>query len=136
MAYIKENRNALAQLYNRIGNCLAAELTEGWTHVCLGFFVDKSGHEDMLIFVSDDDGNAWQDFMDNVFAADDIMVGIFDCKECCQELYDLCAKAGDKWASFTLMMDAEGHFKAEFNYDSFDKLTPVIKAMWMGEYLE
>lgn len=136
MAYVKENKNALAQLYNRIGNCLAAELPEGWTHVCLGFFVDKSAHEEMLIFVSDDDGNAWHDFMDDVFAADDIMVGIFDCKEFCQELYELCAKAGDKWASFTLMMDAEGHFKAEFSYDSFDKLTPVIKAMWMGEYLE
>lgn len=136
MAYIKEDRKELARLYSLIGNHLAAELPEGWTHVCLGFFVDKRGHEEMLIFVSRDAGNHWHDFMDDVFAADAIMEGVFDCKECCQALHELCTKTGDKWTSFTLIMDAEGHFRAEYSYDECDRITPAVKAMWMGEYLE
>lgn len=35
MAYIKENKAALAALYNRIGNHLAAELPNGWTYESL-----------------------------------------------------------------------------------------------------
>ena len=136
MAYIKENKAALAALYNRIGNHLAAELPNGWTHVCLGFFVDKHGHEEMLIYTTQDEGKQWYDFMDVVFASDDIMVGVFDCKERCQELYELCAKAGDKWSNFTLIIDAEGRFKAEYSYDPLEKMSPVINAMWIGEYLE
>ena len=135
MAYIKEDKNRLAELYGRMANSLAAELQRGWTHFCMGFFVDASGSEEMLIYVSENEGRSWRDFMDDVFAADDIMTGVFDCKEACQELYALCAKAGDRWSCFTLTVDCDGNFNAEFKYESFKELNPVLKNMWMGEYL-
>ncbi len=136
MAYIKENKNKLMALYNRMGDCLAAELPKDWTHACLGFFVDKHGRESMLIYATKDGGSNWIDLMETAFESDEIMFGVFDCKECCQELYQLCAKVGDKWSRFTLTMDASGRFNADFNYDAFEKLTPILKRMWMGEYLE
>lgn len=136
MAYIKENQAAMGELYSRIGNCLAADLPEGWQRVCLGYFVGKDGQDEMLIYVSMSEDGEWRDFMEDVFASDDIMFGVFDCKDVCQELYQLCAKVGDRFASFTFRMDAGGSFDADFSYDAFDKLEPIHRRMWMGEYLE
>jgi len=136
MAFVKENKQKLSELYNRMANQLAAELPDGWTHFCLGYCVSTSGEDDMMIFVTDDGGENWRDFMDDVFEADDIMFGVFDCKESCQELYELCKKVGDRWSHFTLMVDDTGHFDATFKYEPFDEMNPILKSMWIGEYLE
>lgn len=135
MAFIKENKSALEALYSQIGNQLVAELPDGWTHVCLGFFVDKQGQEEMLIYTSQDDGRHWHDFMDDVFESEEIMVGVFDCKDSCQELYALCTKVGDRWSNFTMIIETEGHFRVDYSYDPIEKITPLVKSTWIGEYM-
>ena len=136
MAYIKEDKKQLSQLYTTIANQLISELPENWTNFCLGFFVDTVGREDMLIYISDDEGNTWHDFMDDVFDADEIMIGVFDCKETCQELRQLCARFGDKWTRFTLIVNRLGEFSADYKYEEYDEVTEYYKKMWLGDYID
>lgn len=135
MPYIKENRQEMSRLYTQATNQLVAELPEGWTNFCLGFFVDSADRETMLIYISLDEGKNWHDFMDDVFEADEIFEGVFECKATCQELRQLCIKSGDKWSCFTLTVDAKGGFAADYDYEAFNELTPMLKRMWLGEYL-
>ncbi len=136
MAYVKENKEQLGKFFVRMANQIAGELPEGWTHFVVGFFVNTSGGEDLLVYVTEDEGVSWHDFMDDVFNADEIITGAFECKETCQALRAECARTGDRWSNFTLIVEAGGRFSAEFKYEPFEELTPVLKSMWMGEYLE
>ena len=135
MANIKENEKELARLYGEIANGIVKELPQGWTHLATGFFVDEDGCESQLIYVSENNGKDWRDFMKDVFAAGYVMKGVIESKEACQELHALCAKAGDKWTQFTLLVDAQGNFHSKYDYDSFERMTPMLRKMWIGEFL-
>lgn len=136
MPYINEDRQELSRLFEQAINQLAAELPDGWTNLCLAFYVDTSERESMFIYISSDEGKHWHDFMDDVFAADDVLIGVFDCKETCQELRRLCAKVGDKWTGFKIIVDKFGGFSADFKYEPFDEMSMMFKRMWLGEYMD
>lgn len=136
MTYIKEDRNKLSQLYTKIANEVVSELPADWTNFCLGFFVDTSGKEDMVIYASYDEGKTWHDFIDDAFEAENIMYGIFDCKATCRELRQQCAKIGDKWTRFTLMVNKLGEFSADFKYEEYEEINEYYKKIWLGDYLE
>ncbi len=135
MPFIKENREKMSELYTRMANQTAAELADGWTNFCIGYIVDEKGQETQLVFASYDEGKTWKDYMAEAFCSDRIMKGIFDCKETCQELREVCAAVGDKWTAFTLLIDAKGGFSAKFDYDPMPDFSSTQREMWIGEYL-
>ena len=135
MPYIKENKQEMSRLYTQAANQLIGELPRGWTNFVLGFFVDNQDSDTLLIYVSSDEGAQWRDFMDDVFEADEIMVGVFDCRDTLRELRELCARSGDKWSCVTLSVNKLGAFEAEFDYEPLEELTSMRKKMWVGKYL-
>lgn len=128
-------RQEMSRLYTQAANQLASELPRGWSHICLGFFVDENENETMLVYYSMDDGKSWQDFMEYVMEADEIVKGAFDCKETCQKLWRLCKVNGSKWSIFTLLVNAQGGFEVNYDYDRLEKFTIAVKKMWRGQYL-
>lgn len=136
MGIIRENRDELSRLYEQLVNQVVKELPLEWTNCCIGFFVDARQRESLQVYLSCNEGKIWHDFMEDVFSAEDIMEGIFDCKETCRELYTLCSKAGDKWTGFTLIVDKMGGFSAEFDYTELDEFNSFRKKMWIGKYLD
>ena len=135
MANIRENRAEMSRLYGQAANQVTKELPTEWTNCCIGFFVDVQGRESLQVYVSCDEGKQWHNFMEDVFASDIIMEGVFDCKETCRELYTLCSKAGDTWTGFTLIVDRMGGFSAEYDYTELDDFNLMRKKMWLGKYL-
>ena len=135
MAYVKENKERMSEVFTAIANAVAQDLPSDWTNVCVGYLVDSSSHSEMLVYVSADNGANWSDFMDVVFSSDDILEGVFDCKEHCEKLYGMCCQSGDKWTEFALRVNALGEFTADFGYDNFDEITARRKSSWRGKYL-
>ncbi len=128
-------RQEMSRLYTDAANQLVKEFPQGWTHFCLGFFVDEEEHETMLVYLSMDDGKTWRDFMEDVANADYIMKGAFECKETCQKLWRLCKAHNSRWSVFTLLVNAQGGFSAEYDYESFPHFNLGYKQMWRGKYL-
>ncbi len=135
MPYIKEDKQKLSQLYTALANQVISELPKGWSNLCLGYFADTSDRENMLIYVSEDEGKSWRDFMDDVFDSDEVMFGIFDAKDTCREIRELCSRMGDKWTRFTFTVNRLGEFSADFKYEEYDEISDYYKKMWLGDYL-
>ena len=129
----EELKQEMARIYHQIAGQLLPELPEGWTKLCLGFFMDENKNDTMQIFVAKDD-KEWHDFMEDVFASDDIMKGVFDCKDSCLELWDICEQHDSKWSSFTFVVDPEGKFNAYYNYEDLSQFNLDIKKQWLEKY--
>lgn len=134
MASIRENKQELAQIYAKAANQLASELETGWTNFVIGYFVCENESDHFLVFVTNDEGKTWCDFMDVVFNSDEIKEGVFSCRESMQELHAVCAAKGDKWSCCTMIVNKYGEFSVEFDYKPMLEMNTVYRDIWKAKY--
>lgn len=133
---IREDKQRMSELYTQIANEIASELPGGWTNMGVCFAVDQNGFETFLVYYSSDCGRTYRDFMEESFEADEPAIGLFEAKESCQKLRELCVKSGDRWTQLALCVNALGEFTADYNYDPIETFTPLMLRLWRGRYLK
>ena len=127
---IREDKQRLSELYTQIANCIVGDLLPGWTHFCLCFAVDAAQCETILVYYSLDGGISYRDL------ADKPRKGVADAQTGCQDLFQLCRAAGDRWTQFCLCVNAKGEFRADHCYDTLGSFTPLHQQVWRGRYLK
>ena len=132
---IRENPEALAALYTDIANQTIRELPQGWTRVAIGLAIDDKGFETFLVYYSLDQGRSYRDFIAESFDYDEPAEGLFEAKELCQQLHELCKRYGDNWRQFALVVDCNGDFTADFNYEPMETFSSLHLRVWRGRYL-
>ena len=133
---IRENKQQMSDLYTKIANQIAGELPKDWTNMSVGFLVDESGFDTYLIYYSTDCGKSYRDFMEEVFDMDEPAEGVFEAKETCLELREVCKKSRDVWTGFALRVNRLGEFSADFSYEPIESFTPMQLRFWRGRYLK
>ena len=134
MKAIRENKHDLAQIYTKAANQLAPELAVGWTNFVIGYFVCENGTDHFLVFVTNDEGKSWYDFMDVVFDAYEVKEGVFSCRESMQELHVACAAKGDKWSTCTMIVSKYGDFSVEYEYTPIQEMNTFYQDAWKAKY--
>ena len=132
---IRENPEALAALYTDIANQTIRELPQGWMRVVIGLAIDNKGYETFLVYYSMDRGESFRDFIAESFDFDEPAEGLFEAKELCQKLHELCKRYGDDWRQFALTVDCNGSFTADFNYEPMETFSNLHLRVWRGRYL-
>lgn len=133
---IRENPEALLELYTEIANWTTGELPRDWTNVGIGFAIDSREFETFLVYYSTDQGKTYRDFVEESFDFDDPAEGLFEAKELCQKLHALCKKHGDSWSQFALVVNRQGDFQADFSYEPIETFTKLHLQLWRGRYLK
>ena len=122
-------------LYQRLAGQVAGELPGGWTDFAVGYLLDTAREATFLVYYSRDGRRTWSDRVAEAFDEEIPAEGLFDAQETCEDLYDLCAASGDRFTVFTMQVDAEGHFRADFEYDSFEEFSKMMLDLWKDRYL-
>lgn len=133
---IRENKEKMEELFAYIANQTAGELPENWTALGIGFAIDIQGFETFLVYYSDDHGRTYRDFMEESFEYDEPAVGLFEAKEACQKLHELCKSHGDNWTQLALVLNKQGDFTADFSYEPIESFSRLHLQLWRGRYLK
>lgn len=137
MAYIRENKEKMQQLLQKIGQCAYSAAPEDWFKLVVGYFLageDKNAHQQFLIGSLEEDD--YIDIMEASWNCDDYDDVIPDLADLCGELHELCAKAGDDWQSMTFVLEANGSFNADYSYDPIDTYDSRFILNWQAKYLD
>lgn len=121
--------------FHKIANAALQDVQDNWTDLCIGYLYDARENEEFLLFVSKDEGKHWDNLVDEAFSTEEVYEGIFNCKEACEKLRQLCWKSGERWSSFSLRVLSDGRFDANFSYDDLPKVTRYSIQVWRGANL-
>ena len=133
---IRENKEEMAAMYTDIANNVVGELPQNWTKVAVSFAIENQEFETFLVYYSEDHGKTYRNFVEEAFEFDEPAEGLFEAQESCQKLHALCKRHGDNWTQFTLVVDRQGDFTADFTYEPIETFTRLHLQVWRGRYLK
>ena len=124
MSDIRENKQALNNLMQKIGNAVLPVLENGWEKVVIGYFIEISNvtHLQFLVKLSWD-----TERYDNA---------IINIEDLCKELHTLCKQVNDSWTSFSYILEGDGTYNADYGYDDIESYDSRFIMEWQSKYLD
>lgn len=136
MSDIRENKQELNNIMQKIGNTILPVLDENWEKVVVGYFVEENGVTHLQFFMLNTDADDYSDLVKlswNIERYDD---AIIDLEDLCKELRILCGKVNDSWTSFTYVLEGDGSYNADYEYDAIDNYDSRFIMDWQSKYLD
>lgn len=136
MTDIRENKQELNSIMQKIGNTILPVLDENWEKVVVGYFVEDNGVTHLQFFVLNTDADDYSDLVKlswDTYLYDDAIV---DLEDLCKELRILCEEANDSWTSFTYVLEGDGSYNADYEYDAIDNYDSRFIMDWQSKYLD
>lgn len=90
MSDIRENKQKLNYLMQKIGNTILPVLDESWEKVVVGYFIEDSGVTHLQLFVLNTDEDDYSDLIKLSWDIDRYDSAIIDLEDLCEELHTLC----------------------------------------------
>ena len=136
MADIRENKQELNSIMQKIGNTILPVLDENWEKVVVGYFVEDNGVTHLQFFVLNTDADDYSDLVKLSWDTDLYDDAIVDLGDLCKELRILCEEARDSWTSFTYVLEGDGSYNADYEYDAIDNYDSRFIMDWQSKYLD
>lgn len=136
MADIRENKQELNSIMQKIGNTILPVLDENWEKVVVGYFVEDNGVTHFQFFVLNTDADDYSDLVKLSWDTDLYDDAIVDLEDLCKELRILCEEANDSWTSFTYVLEGDGSYNADYEYDAIDNYDSRFIMDWQSKYLD
>lgn len=136
MADIRENKQELNSIMQKIGNTILPVLDENWEKVVVGYFVEDNGVTHLQFFVLNTDADDYSDLVKLSWDTDLYDDAIVDLEDLCKELRILCEEASDSWTSFTYVLEGDGSYNADYEYDAIDNYDSRFIMDWQSKYLD
>ena len=136
MSEIRENKQELNSIMQKIGNTILPVLDENWEKVVVGYFVEDNGVTHLQFFVLNTDADDYSDLVKLSWDTDLYDDAIVDLEDLCKELRILCEGANDSWTSFTYVLEGDGSYNADYEYDAIDNYDSRFIMDWQSKYLD
>lgn len=136
MSDIRENKQELNSIMQKIGNTILPVLDENWEKVVVGYFVEDNGVTHLQFFVLNTDADDYSDLVKLSWDTDLYDDAIVDLEDLCKELRILCEGANDSWTSFTYVLEGDGSYNADYEYDAIDNYDSRFIMDWQSKYLD
>lgn len=136
MSDIRENKQELNSIMQKIGNTILPVLDENWEKVVVGCFVEDNGVTHLQFFVLNTDADDYSDLVKLSWDTDLYDDAIVDLEDLCKELRILCEEANDSWTSFTYVLEGDGSYNADYEYDAIDNYDSRFIMDWQSKYLD
>ena len=136
MSDIRENKQELNSIMQKIGNTILPVLDENWEKVVVGYFVEDNGVTLLQFFVLNTDADDYSDLVKLAWDTDLYDDAIVDLEDLCKELRILCEGANDSWTSFTYVLEGDGSYNADYEYDAIDNYDSRFIMDWQSKYLD
>lgn len=136
MSDIRENKQELNCLMQKIGNTILPVLDENWEKVVVGYFIEGSGVTHLQFFVLNTDADDYSDLVKLSWDTDRYDDAIVDLEDLCKELRTLCEEVNDSWTSFNYVLEGDGSYNADYGYDAIDNYDSCFIMDWQSKYLD
>ena len=136
MSDIRENKQELNRIMQKIGNTILPVLDENWEKVVVGYFVEDNGVTHLQFFVLNTDADDYSDLVKLSWDTDLYDDAIVDLEDLCKELRILCEGANDSWTQFTYVLEGDGSYNADYEYDAIDNYDSRFIMDWQSKYLD
>lgn len=136
MSDIRENKQELNSIMQKIGNAILPVLDENWEKVVVGHFVEENGVTHLQFFVLNTDADDYYDLVKLSWDIDRYDDRIVDLEDLCKELRILCEEVNDFWTSFTYVLEGDGSYNADYEYDAIDNYDSRFIMDWQSKYLD
>lgn len=136
MSDIRENKQELNRLMQKIGNTILPVLDENWEKVVVGYFIEITEVTHLQFFVLNTDADDYSDLVKSSWDTDRYDDAIVDLEDLCKELHTFCKEANDSWTSFNYVLERDGSYNADYGYDAIDNYDSRFIMDWQSKYLD
>lgn len=136
MSDIRENKQKLNCLMQKIGNTILPVLDENWEKVVVGYFIEDSGVTHLQFFVLNTDEDDYSDLVKLSWDTDRYDDAIVDLEDLCKELHTLCEEVNDSWTSLSYVLEGDGSYNADYGYDAIENYDSRFIMDWKSKYLD
>ena len=136
MSDIRENKQKLNCLMQKIGNTILPVLDESWEKVVVGYFIEDSGVTHLQFFVLNTDEDDYSDLVKLSWDTDRYDDAIVDLEDLCKELHTLCEEVNDSWTSLSYVLEGDGSYNADYGYDAIENYDSRFIMDWKSKYLD
>lgn len=136
MSDIRENKQKLNCLMQKIGNTILPVLDENWEKVVVGYFIEDSGVTHLQFFVLNTDEDDYSDLVKLSWDTDRYDDAIVDLEDLCKELHTLCEEVKDSWTSLSYVLEGDGSYNADYGYDAIENYDSRFIMDWQSKYLD
>jgi len=136
MSDIRENKQKLNCLMQKIGNTILPVLDENWEKVVVGYFIEDSGVTHLQFFVLNTDEDDYSDLVKLSWDTDRYDDAIVDLEDLCKELHSLCEEVKDSWTSLSYVLEGDGSYNADYGYDAIENYDSRFIMDWQSKYLD
>lgn len=136
MSDIRESKQELNRLMQKIGNTILPVLDENWEKTVLGYFIETSGVTHLQFFVLNTGADDYSDLVKlswDIARYDDAIVDIDDL---CKELHCLCESVNDSWTSISYVLECDGSYNVDYGYDVIENYDSRFIMDWQSKYLD
>lgn len=136
MSDIRENKQELNYLMQKIGNTILPVLDENWKKIVVGYFVETSGVTHLQFSMLNAGADDYSDLVKLSWHTDRYDDAIVDIEDLCKELHTLCEHANDSWTSFSYVLERDGSYNADYGYDAIENYDSRFIMDWQSKYLD
>lgn len=136
MSDIRENKQDLNCMMQKIGNTILPVLDENWEKAVLGYFVEDNGVTHLQFFVLNTDADDYSDLVKLSWDTEQYDDAIVDLEGLCKELRILCEEVNDSWTSLTYVLERDGSYNADYEYDVIENYDSRFIMDWQSKYLD
>lgn len=136
MTDIRENRQELNQLMQKIGNAILPVLDRSWEKVAIGYFIEASGVTHLQFYVLNAGADDYADLIKQSWDNDRYDDAIIDIEDLCKELHNLCVSVNDSWTSISYVLESDGSYNADYGYDVIENYDSRFIMDWQSKYLD
>lgn len=136
MSDIRENKQELNDLIQKIGNTILPVLDENWEKVVVGYFVETSGVTHLQFFVLNTDTDDYSDLVKLSWDTNRYDTTIVNIEDLCKELRKLCVNVNDSWTCFSYVLEDDGSYNVDYGYDTIDNYNSRFIMDWQSKYLD
>ena len=131
-----ENKQALNNLMQKIGNAVLPVLENGWEKVVIGYFIEISNVTHLQFFVLNKDEDDYSDLVKLSWDTERYDDAIINIEDLCKELHTLCKQVNDSWTSFSYILEGDGTYNADYGYDDIESYDSRFIMEWQSKYLD
>ncbi len=136
MLDIREDKNALNRMLQKLGNVIVPSLSSEWVKIVAGYFIEeetKISHFQLFVLnVNNDD---YLDIVKESWESERYDDAIVDAQDVCRRIYEFCCKAGDNWSMMTFVVGRDGAYNVDYSYEPIRSYDARYLLDWQSSYL-
>lgn len=133
---VKENKQELERLIQKIAVQAAELFPQDWYCAALGYFLaGEEYNEHQQISVLCESSQDYVDIMKDAWDDFDTQDVILDIRELFVQMREICKSVGDNWVEATLVLKRSGAFEMNYVYEPITEYDNFFIEDWKSTYL-